>query len=74
MHLPKKESGYDYIPEEDGEEINVRLICKEFGLSYKELSECSYSDYLKWCARYKAVHFDAESFHDSHKSPEERIR
>ena len=72
MHLPKKETGFDYIPEEDGEEINVRLICVQFGLQYKELSECRYSEYLKWVARYKAYHFDSEQFHESHKKEEIR--
>ena len=69
MHMPKKETGFDWIPEEDGEEINIRMICKEFGLEYQYLSDCKYSDYLIWCARYKAYHFDADNFREAHKDP-----
>ena len=51
------ESGFDWIPEADTEEITTRFIAKEFGISYDWLNEMIYHDYLIWLARYKAVHW-----------------
>lgn len=71
--VQKKKSGFDFIPEADREEINIRLICQQFGLKYEEVSDCRYSDYLRWVARYKAYHYDEDSYKESEPQME-RIR
>ena len=64
-----RETGFDFIPDEDCEEVTCRFIAKEFNISYDHLTTIRYSEYLRWVARYKAVHWtkpERASFSDDH--------
>lgn len=52
-----KESGYDYIPADDGELLTVYAIAKEFNFAVDYLESRRYSEYLRWLGRYKAIHW-----------------
>jgi hypothetical protein len=51
------DSGYNYIPEADGELLTVYAIAKEFSFAVDYLESQRYSEYLRWLGRYKAIHW-----------------